>query len=71
MVKGFSEVGMSEILDDCFLNKKEVIEIVKLSRSTIDKYEKEGKFPKKTRLGHRIVRWRKSEIMRWLDEQVA
>ena len=37
-----------------------------LSRVTIWRWEKEGKFPKHIKLG-RSIRWRESDIQAWID----
>ena len=39
---------------------------VQLSRVTIRRWEKEGKFPKHIKLG-RSIRWRESDIQNWID----
>lgn len=39
---------------------------VQLSRVTIWRWEKEGKFPKHIKLG-RSIRWRESDIQNWID----
>lgn len=39
---------------------------VQLSRVTIWRWEKEGKFPKHIKLG-RSIRWRESDIQAWID----
>jgi prophage regulatory protein len=42
-----------------------------LSRATIYRWMKEGKFPKPTHLGTNMVRWKKSDIDNWLAEREA
>lgn len=43
--------------------------IVKLSLSTIHRYEKAGKFPRRIRLGENAVGYRMSELQAWLDSR--
>ena len=42
-----------------------------LSRATIYRWMKEGKFPKPIHLGANMVRWKKSDIDNWLAERQA
>ena len=42
-----------------------------LSRATIYRWMKEGKFPKPIHLGTNMVRWKKSDIDNWLAEKEA
>ena len=42
-----------------------------LSRATIYRWMKEGKFPKPIHLGANMVRWKKSDIDNWLAEKDA
>jgi prophage regulatory protein len=42
-----------------------------LSRATIYRWMKEGKFPKPINLGANMVRWKKSDIDNWLAEREA
>ena len=42
-----------------------------LSRATIYRWMKEGKFPKPIHLGTNMVRWKKSDIDDWLAEREA
>lgn len=43
---------------------------VQLSRVTIWRWEKEGRFPKHIKLG-RSIRWRESDIQAWIDNLQA
>jgi len=56
---------MSEMLNDIFLRRKEVERIVGLSRPTIYRYIKAGKFPKPVSLGTGAVRWKQSDVVEW------
>jgi len=55
------------------LSKKEVRQIVLLSPAEIARREKDGKFPKRVRLGnHRSSRvgWVDTEVEEWLAERI-
>lgn len=53
--------------DDHFLRIREVVDRVKLSRSSIYKRISEGTFPAPVDCGGRSVRWRLSAIRAWMD----
>lgn len=53
------------------LDHKEVCEKTKLSKSTLLKMEKEGKFPKRIALSARKVVWRASLVEEWIDAREA
>ena len=38
-----------------------------LARSTVFKLEKQGKFPKRRKLGNKAVRWLESEVDQWIQ----
>jgi prophage regulatory protein len=52
------------------LSKKQVRELVGLSSAQIDRLEKDGKFPKRVRIGFRVF-WVQIEIEEWLEERIA
>ena len=47
------------------LLKPEVQDRTRLSASSIDRYEREGRFPKRLKLGKRKVGWRLADIEAW------
>lgn len=49
------------------LSKRQVREKVLYSPQHIDRLEKEGKFPKRVRLGPSRVGWVESEVDEWLE----
>ena len=51
---------------DAILRRKQVEQVVGLSRSTIYQRIKDGKFPKPISLGGRMVGWRVSDIKLFL-----
>jgi len=54
---------------DRLLRRSEVIEIVGLSRPTLWRLEKLGKFPRPLQVGPNSVRWRESEIQAWIKSR--
>jgi prophage regulatory protein len=44
---------------------------VPFSRPHVDRLEREGRFPRRVRLGPGTVGWWRSEICQWLDEKTA
>ena len=46
----------------------ELSKVTKLSRSTVDRLEKLGQFPKRVKLGPRAVAWRRVDIEGWLSK---
>ena len=51
--------------------RKELLLVVPLSWSTIDRLEKNGKFPERFYITDKRCAWMKEEIDRWLDERKA
>ena len=49
------------------LTAQEVCELTTLSRQTLWRHVRAGKFPEPVKFGDRIIRWRASEIERFLD----
>ena len=51
------------------LTRKQVEELTTLSRSSIYRFLKAGRFVSPIRIGDRAVRWRKSEILDWIAKR--
>lgn len=51
---------------DRMLREREVLERVPLGRTTIWRMEKEGRFPRRRKLGLRAIGWLESEITEFL-----
>ena len=49
------------------LNVKDVSLITKLSRVTIWRLEKEGKFPPRIKISQKRIGWRKDEAAKWIE----
>jgi prophage regulatory protein len=55
---------------DRFLTKREVLALIKLSKTTLYKLIKEGNFPKQVRInGCRNVMWSEYAVHCWMEEQ--
>jgi prophage regulatory protein len=66
-----SQLGDRTVSTDIarILRKKEVLLMVPYSAQHLLRLEKQGKFPKRIRIGERRVEWRLSEIEAWLEER--
>lgn len=53
------------VIKHTILLKPEVQDRTRLSASSIDRYEREGRFPKRLKLGRRKVGWRLADIEAW------
>lgn len=53
------------------LGKKELLAVVPLSWSTIDRLEQEGKFPKRWYITDKRCAWTQEEVEQWLDKRKA
>ena len=54
---------------DKMLRLAEVMERTGLSRTTIWRYEREGSFPRRRKIGKTMVGWLASEIETWLNSR--
>lgn len=57
------------ISGDSFLRAKDVVRVTGLSRTTIWRLEKSGKFPRRKTLSVNAVGWRGSEVYAWVDQR--
>jgi prophage regulatory protein len=53
------------------IRKPELLNMIGLSDPTVWRMEKEGRFPKRLRLGGNSCGWLESEILEWLDNRAA
>jgi prophage regulatory protein len=58
-------------MDNTFLRLDAVKTATGLSRSTIWRLEREGKFPRCVRIGVRSVGWVASEVQDWIENRIA
>ena len=61
--------GEERAMNDRLLRRREVEEITGLARSSLYRYMQEGDFPRPVRVGPAAVRWRESDIVRWLESR--
>jgi prophage regulatory protein len=52
-----------------YLNSKTIVKMTSLSRVTIWRLERDGKFPKRVQLSPRRVGWREDEIQEWISKK--
>ncbi len=52
---------------DRLLRIDEVVELVALSRVTIFRMRREGRFPEPLQIGPRAIRWKLSDIEGWMQ----
>lgn len=53
------------------LTIKDVCSITRISRTMVYNAMNEGRFPRSVRLGRKAIRWRASDIEKWLAELPA
>lgn len=51
-----------------FLRKAEVLSLVGLSLSSVNRLEKQGLFPKRRVISQRAVAWLEAEVLAWISE---
>jgi len=51
------------------LRIKEVVNVVGLSRVTVWRMERAGKFPARIQLGERAVGWRRADVEKWIESR--
>ncbi|MGR2768632.1 AlpA family phage regulatory protein [Photobacterium ganghwense] len=56
-------------IQDRVIREAERLQITSISRSQAYQLEKQGRFPKRLKLGSRSVGWRLSEIMSWVNDR--
>lgn len=54
-----------------FLRLKQVLELTGLSRTTLWRLERKGKFPKHVQITARLIVWNEQEIYAWVDQMTA
>ena len=54
-----------------FIRMRELLKVVPISRASIWRLARAGKFPKPIRLSERCTAWDRLEVERWIDERRA
>ncbi len=55
-------------MQDQILRLPKVMELTGKSRTTLWRDEREGRFPKRVKIGPRAVGWLRSSVEKWLQE---
>ena len=56
-------------MDTEILRPRQVIECLKVSRATLDRWRAKGLFPPPIQLGPTAIGWRRSDVEAWLDSR--
>jgi len=59
------------VFDSPYQTRQQVEKLFQVSRPTLYRWIKQGKFPKQVQLGANMVRWRVSDIEAWIEEREA
>jgi prophage regulatory protein len=58
------------VKEDGFIRQKAVLKLIgDPGRTTLWRWEKNGQFPRRRKLGGRCVAWLKSEVMEWITSR--
>lgn len=57
--------------EDRYCRQTELLKIVGLSAATIRRMEREGKFPRRRKIGQRSIGWLLSEVREWSNGRAA
>ncbi len=68
-VNGAEASTSNNINSDRYLRLPEVLALVGVSWRTVLRWERQGCFPKRYKIGPRIVAWKESEIRQWIAGQ--
>lgn len=66
-----SEDGLTQVTDVRVLRWPEIQKLTGLSRSTIWRLEKVGRFPRRFKIASKAVGWTAGDVRRWVDEMQA
>ena len=69
LTEGLAVPYETKAMGDRLLRRRQVEEITGLSRSSIYRLMEEGEFPRPVKVGPKAVRWRLSDILRWLESR--
>lgn len=57
--------------DEKMLDYPELKKLFNVSRTTLDRWEKMGKFPKRIHIGENSIRWLKCDIQEWINKKIT
>ncbi len=58
-------------MTDRYLNLTEILHTTTASAATVWRWERDGKFPKRRKLGPRRVGWLESEVQDWINQRAG
>lgn len=71
-VRAIDRVNMRTTYPDlAFLSVGDVEGLLGVTRKFLYAMEEEGRFPRRIKLGHRVVRYKMSEVVAWIEEKKA
>ena len=56
-------------MDSKLITQKQVVDLVGVSRTTIWRLERAGKFPRRRQVSTKSVRWNQAEIEDWINSR--
>ena len=56
-------------MDSKLITQKQVVDLVGVSRTTIWRLERAGKFPRRRQVSTKSVRWNQAEIEDWIESR--
>lgn len=59
---------MSAVISDSFLRSVDVAKILGVHKKTVERMEKRGELPPKSKISHKTVGWRASRIQEFLNK---
>jgi len=62
---------MNSMLQCKIIRKKELLNLIGLSDTTVWRLERKGKFPKRLRLGPKSVGWLYKDIISWIEKKTC
>lgn len=51
------------------LRTTDIKKLFKIGRTTLARWEKEGSFPKRVKLGEKLFGWQEEDVLKWLQDQ--
>jgi len=58
-------------MDELLLRPKDVVRLLRISRPTLYRLVRDGKFPVPMHIGSSITCWKISSVLQWIESQAA
>lgn len=71
MNKATTEARFNTGIQERFLDKREVLGLLRISQSTLYYWIQKGDFPRPVKLGTRRAVWREKDVAAWIDARIA